>query len=270
VATLGTKMPSTGSTERLPPSVTGLLTPTPPSGRRNAGTQPRKCWIRSGDSSAQISREESVRNSLIRSLDANGGTPSSLLDLLDTMTAEADPIWTRLTDQHDKAFAKFSLFVVAPRPYGLGLTGKEDLLKHLALEHKEERAPYRRRATVDRMNAMRSRVGRLLDYEIPAATETPGGYRELDHSEGSATPFRMIKQRDHTADATLSRLKRDDPPLADRVVRGEITANAAAREKGWRKERILVTSPERVAAALRRIMPPPDLAELVKILKEDA
>jgi hypothetical protein len=33
----------------------------------------------------------------------------------------------------------------------------------------------------------------------------------------------------------LARLRRDDPDLAARVERGELSANAAARAKGWRK-----------------------------------
>jgi hypothetical protein len=34
---------------------------------------------------------------------------------------------------------------------------------------------------------------------------------------------------------TLARLRRDDPELAARVERGELSANAAAVQKGWRK-----------------------------------
>ncbi|MEV8510831.1 hypothetical protein [Dactylosporangium sp. NPDC051484] len=50
-------------------------------------------------------------------------------------------------------------------------------------------------------------------------------------------------------ESVVARLKRDNPDLADRVVRGETTANAAAREMGWRHPRIVVSSPERVAEA---------------------
>jgi hypothetical protein len=35
----------------------------------------------------------------------------------------------------------------------------------------------------------------------------------------------------------LARLRRDDPALLARVERGELTANAAAVEKGWRRKR---------------------------------
>ncbi|VAZ65321.1 hypothetical protein LAUMK40_01446 [Mycobacterium kansasii] len=42
------------------------------------------------------------------------------------------------------------------------------------------------------------------------------------------------------SDAILSRLKRDDPELAEKVITGQTTANAAALEKGWRKPRIVL------------------------------
>lgn len=54
----------------------------------------------------------------------------------------------------------------------------------------------------------------------------------------SGTP---INVRDHTADSILARLKRDHPDLAQQVVDGLLTANAAARieelESGKAKER---------------------------------
>ena len=39
--------------------------------------------------------------------------------------------------------------------------------------------------------------------------------------------------------------------LADAVVRGEVTANAAARQKGWRPPRIELRDPTVVAARIR-------------------
>jgi hypothetical protein len=68
------------------------------------------------------------------------------------------------------------------------------------------------------------------------------------------------------ADYVVSRLKRDAPALAARVVAGDLTPNAAAREMGWRRPRIVVSTPERVAEALRRTMPPEDISRLVAIL----
>jgi hypothetical protein len=65
-----------------------------------------------------------------------------------------------------------------------------------------------------------------------------------------------VRQDSHTAEAITARLKRDDPELAEKVVRGEISPNAAAREKGWRKPRIILSTPERVADSIRKHMPP--------------
>jgi hypothetical protein len=68
----------------------------------------------------------------------------------------------------------------------------------------------------------------------------------------------------------VARLKRDDPALAERVVCGEVTPNAAAREKGWRKPRIVLSTPERVAASLRKWMPADSLMRLARLLLDEA
>src|SRR5699024_1268472 len=75
-------------------------------------------------------------------------------------------------------------------------------------------------------------VERVWRGEIPAARKTAG----RPDSNGSATPITSV--RDHTADSILARLKRDDPALAEQVVNGEVTPNAAALAKGWRKPRV--------------------------------
>lgn len=69
------------------------------------------------------------------------------------------------------------------------------------------------------------------------------------------------------ADGILARLKRDDPDMAQQVVNGELSANAAARIKGWRKPRILVTSPISVAHRLREHFTADELADLIKELQ---
>jgi hypothetical protein len=81
--------------------------------------------------------------------------------------------------------------------------------------------------------------------------------------------LRGTKRFEDTADRVVGRLKRDDPDLAERVIRGEVTPNAAAREKGWRKPRIVLSSPERVAASLRRYMPREALAKLAELLTKE-
>lgn len=71
-----------------------------------------------------------------------------------------------------------------------------------------------------------------------------------------------------TAESTLARLKRDHPDLAQQVIDGELTANAAARQLGWRKPRVLLTSPQQVAVKLRDHYNREDLAELARLICE--
>ena len=78
--------------------------------------------------------------------------------------------------------------------------------------------------------------------------------------------LRDTKGFEDTADRVVARLKRDDPELADLVIKGAITPNAAAREKGWRKPRIVVSSPEAVARALLKYMSADDIARLIAAL----
>lgn len=91
---------------------------------------------------------------------------------------------------------------------------------------------------------------RLLMEEIPVAP-TPGGDRRPDDFQSNGLNLKSGP----TAERTIARLKRTDPGLAEKVVRGEVTPNAAAREKGWRRPRIVLSTPERVAVPLRKWMP---------------
>lgn len=83
------------------------------------------------------------------------------------------------------------------------------------------------------------------------------GFSDLPEAQPRGRPEKerdtFIIGRPDTAEKIVARLKRDDPELAERVVRGEVTPNAAALMKGWRHPRIVVTSPEAVAAALRTL-----------------
>jgi hypothetical protein len=64
---------------------------------------------------------------------------------------------------------------------------------------------------------------------------------------------------------TLRRLKRDNPELAERVVNGELSANAAAIQAGFRKptKTIPIDSPESAVQALLRVF---TSAQLIKAL----
>jgi hypothetical protein len=74
------------------------------------------------------------------------------------------------------------------------------------------------------------------------------------------------------ADYVVARLKRDDPGLAEKVVLGEVTSEAAAREKGWRPRRIAVRldDAESAARTLRKHMTDPSTRRaLARLLLDD-
>jgi hypothetical protein len=85
---------------------------------------------------------------------------------------------------------------------------------------------------------------RVLDPETPQPLEKAAfvGRELMAHDEagrrggrGRKAPCRDKGLSYNTADYWKARLRRDDPELLARVERGELTANAAAVAKGWRK-----------------------------------
>lgn len=170
--------------------------------------------------------------------------------------AREDETWRKVPSgpNRPEPFTSFRRFVEANPPFGLGYSIKQ-LRALLQLQHPGEGATEIR----ERMEAMRAEVARLIADDVqPAAVQGEIG---RGRARESAT---HSKGRDVAA--ITARLKRDDPALAERVVNGEITANAAAREKGWRKPRVVLTSPESIAAALRRHLGPDDIAALIRLL----
>ena len=107
-----------------------------------------------------------------------------------------------------------------------------------------------------------SAVERAWREEVPAALKSAG----RPSGNGSATTNSGQSITGKTADGILARLKRDDPETAQKVINGELTANAAARSKGWRKPRILLTSPESIANGLRKHLTADELNELKELL----
>jgi hypothetical protein len=77
------------------------------------------------------------------------------------------------------------------------------------------------------MDAMRAEVARLISDEVPAAL--PWERPTADSNKDRATNYTAKSDR---AEYVVSRLKRDDPELAERVVNGEISANTP-QTAGW-------------------------------------
>jgi hypothetical protein len=71
-------------------------------------------------------------------------------------------------------------------------------------------------------------VGRELMAHDEAGKRGGRGKKAIRNREGLSSD---------TVEYIKARLRRDDPALAARVERGELTANAAAVAKGWRKKR---------------------------------
>lgn len=140
----------------------------------------------------------------------------------------------------------FRAFVEAKPPGGLG--SRLDQLKALCGDRAD----------------LAVRVQRMHDDGIPAAS--PHGTNQHSHTEENVT--RSPVGKSDTRDKVVAVLKRDHPDLALRVTRGELSADAAAKQAGIRKPRIVVTSPESVARSLRRHMGPADLARLAELLSE--
>lgn len=105
-----------------------------------------------------------------------------------------------------------------------------------------------------------NRVKRLLSEEVePLAEHGVNQYGDGATKSSGA----------NTADYVVARLKRDDPILAEQVVRGEITANAAARAAGIRRPRIVLSTPERIVKSLRKHLDDATLHRLAELLRGD-
>lgn len=190
----------------------------------------------------------------------DGGSPDSALEGLAAIVE--DETWRKVPADADGAaqFASFREFVTSP--FGLRYS-TEQLQALLRLRHSGEGNAEMR----GRMEQMRAGVARLLRSEqqpLSAHGEVGRGRERVDAINSNSSTGGT------SADYLTARLKRDNPALAEQVVRGELTPNAAAQLAGIRKPRILVTSPESVAVALRRHMTPADLARLAELLAEGA
>lgn len=198
-------------------------------------------------------------------LHRDGGSPAGALELLAALVE--DRTWERLKDAKGRSFkGRFRAFVETRPPFGLGYD-PDQLPKLLELRHPHESVP----DVTFRMAAMRKQVKALLLAEIPSAAphgDGPGrGHTEKRLYDTNSFP--PPSSRPDSAEHVIARLKRDDPELAEKVVKGELTPNAAAREKGWRKPRIILSTPERVAESIRKFMPREARRRLAELLAAD-
>lgn len=190
---------------------------------------------------------------LAKTIHRSGGNPTGVFGMLDRLVRERS--WTRLCNAAGEPFGSFTELVEAPEPFGLGTT-RVQLRVLLKLRHPREDSDPEWR---ERAPELRRIVEQLLDEDIPAAN-SPGNPHDVNVSG---------TQDKRDSAATVSRLKRDDPVLAERVVSGEVTANAAAREKGWRKPRVLLANPNTVARRIRESFTDDQIAAVVALLVQN-
>lgn len=107
------------------------------------------------------------------------------------------------------------------------------------------------------------RVQRVWREETPAS----GKHGTNQHGGGGDVSNSPPGDRNR-ADSLLSRLKRDRPDLAQRVIDGELSATAAARQAGIITPTVRLGKPATVAAKLRDHYSEEDLAELARLISE--
>lgn len=162
-------------------------------------------------------------------LNETGGDPSLLFEIIENIIERRD--WERLPDDGNggEPVGTFRRLIEAPPPAGCNLPANK-LLKLLEIEHRYEHQDSDWRA---RMDVLRQNVKGLLEGELEPVNYV--GRPSKDNLRNT-----KIKSDSDDVEYAIRRLKRDAPELAERVIKGEISANAAAVEAGFRPERVAV------------------------------
>jgi hypothetical protein len=150
-------------------------------------------------------------------------------------------LWEKATDRHGETFRSFEAFVEHQLWQGLE-SSVDDLLAFC-------------RKSPDTQALIREAVS-----AGPANGEVGNG-----RSSDNVRPT----QHGNAATYTLRRLKRDAPALAEKVVRGELSANAAAIEAGFRAKQVqLAKDPQQAAKTIIAARGPEYAAALAGYLGE--
>jgi hypothetical protein len=232
--------------------------------------------------SNQVLTEEEDRYQRFRVLlQQTGGDPSSILMLLATIVRNKD--WRRLTDRHQGGLTFLGYF------QELGWS-KSDLLGFVeTMHHKHERPPKLRPEIREEMEELRRQVRDLANPPLLplgpplGSRNNPSGVQKPDKAADREVeaPFepnvansniRSGKKQGSTQTTYItSRLKRDAPALAEKVICGEITPRAAAIKAGFLKPEFSIPIEPQGAARriLNRFRGEP-LLELIRVLVNHA
>jgi len=172
-------------------------------------------------SNAQMTPEERLCQTLSVEVRQTGADPSLFLDaLFEAMQRE---VWTAL------GIGSFAAFVANPFPSGMGADIEN--VRHLVkMKHRHE--PHDA-ALRERMASLRT----FVDRELRAGLNDKPGRPPTNDDNIIITERKLGTSRDYT----LARLERDgETELLLAVERGEMSANQAAIEAGFRKHKVTV------------------------------
>ena len=208
--------------------------------------------------SGSFSAEELLHTSLLSTLRSNGASPEAAVALLAKVAREH--IWEelrrRIDGKQEGRFWSFTDYVEAPTDEG-----------GLGMPVVDVRALMNVKTEVERRPGVSDRAAELVVFrkEILAelGEDVPTAPKHGEVGRGRNRDGATISNEPNSHDGIVARLKRDDPELAESVVRGEITANAAARAKGWRYPRVELRNPITVAARIKATFNPQQIAQLV-------
>lgn len=170
---------------------------------------------------------QDAQECLSRGEGAFGALPSVVKSMI------RDEVWKHLTDKNGECFADFPSFV----EYKLwwGLETRYDRLIEFCKDDAECR--------------------QMLLEQMPVAGPEEGGAPQGNQNaakdKNNRDNIKVESHRGTSAPHTLKRLKRDNPELAERVVNGELSANAAAIEAGFRRPTLSIPNdPNRAAESI--------------------
>lgn len=177
---------------------------------------------------------------------ADGGTPGQFLETLEYITR--DKTWKKRNQTLRE-------MLEAPPPHGAGIKA-DDALRLIGFTHPHEANNRDKHKALEDMR-------RVVRDELHEKIGKHGGDRTETRQGNNIT----LKQRGTSEDYTIRRLRRDRPDLADRVIAGELSANAAAIEAGFRVKRSAVAlDPESIAALVIRNLTVEQIEELIERL----
>lgn len=170
--------------------------------------------------------EEGLRLSIYADIRKSGADVTGFLETFAHVVN--NEIWKKLRDKDGNPLT-FRQFIELPYPVGVG-SSVEQVKKIVLLKSRHETHP----ETAANLAAMRAKVRALTEEESREVIKN-GGDRRGDGSSLTCQTEQPSGQGGNSRAYSIARLKRDRPDLADMVIAGELSANAAAVEAGFRK-----------------------------------